>query len=412
MPTFAYTARDSSGQSTTGTLAAPSQAEAAKLLRAEGKFPTAIKPAEAGKPAKPGAGGAGKAASGKGIKASRAEVINLSTQLGIMLQTGVTLVEAIECVAEQAEKPAFKALLADLSEQLQAGEPFSAALARHPRTFPRLYVALIRASEKSGMLPELLERANAYLRDEQEIVRKVRGAITYPGIMLAFAVTTTIFLLVFVLPRFATIYAGKGAALPAPTRILLASSDLLVNDWHVIVPITLMVVGGLWYGKKTDFGESLWHTLQLKLPLLGPMFRKLHLSRGLRMIGTMAGAGVNLVDCVETAHDLCGNRRYRAMWDDVSEAIKGGKQLSDPLLASPLVPRSVAQMLRSGEKGGRLGPVMEQVADFSERELKETIADLTRYIEPAMIVVMGGIIGGVSMALMLPIFTISKVVAN
>ena len=406
MPTFAYTARDAQGQSTTGTLAAPSQAEAAKLLRAEGKFPTAIRPAEAGKPGGP------KAKPRRGIKVSRAEVINLSTQLGIMLQTGVTLVEAIDCVAEQADKPPFKALLTDLSGQLQGGEPFSDALARHPRTFPRLYVALIRASEKSGMLPELLERANAYLRDEQEVLRKVRGAITYPGIMLAFAVSTTIFLLAFVLPRFATIYAGKGAALPAPTRVLLALSDFLVNDWPIIVPVALMTLGGLWYGKKTDAGETFWHALQLHLPLLGPMFKKLHLSRGLRMIGTMAGAGVNLVDCVETAHDLCGNRRYRAMWDDVAEAIKTGKQLSDPLFETKLVPRSVAQMLRSGEKGGRLGPVMEQVADFSERELKETIADLTRYIEPAMIVVMGGIIGGVSMALMLPIFTIGKVMAK
>jgi type IV pilus assembly protein PilC len=148
------------------------------------------------------------------------------------------------------------------------------------------------------------------------------------------------------------------------------------------------------------------------MPLLGAMYRKLHLSRGLRMVGTLAGAGVNLIDCVATARDLCANGYFGDMWDAVSQQIQAGKQLSEPLFESNLVPRSVAQMIHSGERGGKLAYVLEQISGFAEQELKEQILNLTRYIEPAMIVIMGIIIGGVALAMLLPIFTISKVMAS
>jgi type IV pilus assembly protein PilC len=295
---------------------------------------------------------------------------------------------------------------------VQAGTDFSAALARHPKSFPRILVALIKAAEKSGMLSKLMKRANAYLRDEQETLRRVKGALTYPGIMLAFAVTTTIFLLAFVLPKFTTIFASKGAALPLPTQILMTMSGFIVNHWAILIIASGIIgVGGFFFFSSV-IGQRVWHFIQLNTPLMGPMFKKLHLSRGLRMVGTMASSGVTLVDCVGTAKDLCGNVYYRELWDEVLQQIQTGKQMSEPLSHSPLVPKSVAQMIHSGEKSGKLGQITEQVAEFSEQELKETITELTRYIEPAMIVVMGAIIGGVALALMLPIFTISRVVAK
>ncbi len=152
--------------------------------------------------------------------------------------------------------------------------------------------------------------------------------------------------------------------------------------------------------------------MQLNIPLFGPLFRKINLSRGLRLVGTMAGGGVRLVDCVKTAHDLTRNSYYRDLWDEVSKQIQAGKQFSEPLFANPLVPRSVAQMLSSAEKSGKLAQVMELVAAYAEDELKHSIADMTRYIEPIMIGVMGAIIGTVVLALMLPIFTISKVIVR
>jgi type IV pilus assembly protein PilC len=415
MPTFTYTARDGGGNPSNGSLVAGSVEEATQLIRREGKYPTsveaAVEPSESSGSSSSSSGSGG-AIGSAGIKLSRGEVIQLSTQLAIMIETGVTLPEALDCVAAQSDKPKVKAAVEDIASSVKSGGDFSTALSRHPRSFPRLYVALIRAAEKSGMLAKLLVRATHYLRDEQDTMRRVKGALVYPTIMLLFAMTTTIFLLTFVLPKFTAIYASKAAALPLPTKILMGISDFLVNH-HIAIPVTLaVIVGGGFAFARTDPGRRTMHYVQLHVPLLGAMFRKLHLARSVRMIGTMAGAGVPLVDCVNTAHDLCGNVYFQELWTDVLEQIQVGKQFCEPMFNSPLVPRSIAQMIHSGEKSGKLAFVMEQVSGFAEQELKEKITELTRYIEPLMILVMGVIIGGVALALLLPIFTISRVVAN
>lgn len=348
-----------------------------------------------------------------GIKVSRKEIIQISNQLSIMIETGVTLPEALDCIAHQSSNPRMKRLMQDISQQVQSGSDFSSALARHPRSFPVLFIALIRAGEKSGMLPKMLNRGNTYLRDEAEILRKVRGALTYPGIMFGFAVMTTLALLVFVLPRFTALYASKKAALPLPTQVLMTVSDSLIAHWMLIIPGTLMgIVGLITWIKLTATGQKTMHWVQIHTPLLGSLFRQLHLARGLRMVGTMAGAGVQLLECVITARELCPNTYFKALWNQIEYQLQHGKQFSEPLFNNPLVPRSIAQMISSAEKGGKLAVVMEQVASFSEQELKEKITEMTRYIEPIMIVLMGCIIGGVALALMLPIFTISRVMAQ
>jgi type IV pilus assembly protein PilC len=404
MPNFAYTARDAAGNAVSGVIAASGAADVPRLLRAEGKYPTGVRPAEA-------ASAAG-ASPRRGFKISRHDLIQISTQLSIMIETGVPISEALECIASQADKPNLTRLVNDVSQQIQNGSSFSAAIARHPRSFPRIYVALMAASEKSGMMSRLINRATAYLRDDETTIRRVRGALTYPAIMLAFAITTTIFLLIFVLPRFTAIYASRGAALPIPTRVLMAASGFVVHQWPWLLAGVIALGVGFWLSLRHQRSLRGWHAVQLRLPMLGAMFRKLYLAQGLRMVGTMSSSGVNLIDCVRTAHDLCPNVYYRELWDEIGREIQAGKQLSEPMLASALVPKSVSQMLRVGERTGRLGTVMEQVANYSEEELKEKIADLTRCIEPIMIVVMGAIIGTVALALMLPIFTISRVVAH
>jgi type IV pilus assembly protein PilC len=406
MDQFTYTARDAQGQSVTGSIAALTLDEAARLIRAQGKYPVSIKPGglKADAPTK--------TMTRKGIKVSRAEVVQTSTQLSIMLETGVTLVEALECSAMNVEKPQLKKLLDDIVEQVNQGVDLSTALARHPRTFPRLFVAMIQAGEKSGQLPKMLTRAANYLKDEQEIVRKVKGAVTYPCIMLGFAVLTTIFLLVFVLPRFTSIYASKGAALPLPTKIMMGASDALIYNWMYLAPATAAVVMGIVFGVRTKQGARIRDWLLINVPLIKALFRKLNIARGLRTMGTMAGAGVGLVECVDTAKSLTTNSYYAELWEKVSKEIQTGRRFCEPLAESPLIPGAVTRMLSSGEKGGKLSFVMEQVAVFAEHELKEKIADLTRYIEPAMICFMGILIGSVTLALLLPIFTISKVVAH
>jgi type II secretory pathway component PulF len=404
MPTFAYSARDQSGTASTGTLVADSIDQAGQMIRAEGKYPTSIQSADqASGSSRPGS---------RGSRMSRKDLIHVATQLAIMIDTGVTLSDALECISSQAEKPNVKKILQQVTEEVQAGGDFSTALQRHPRAFPRLFVSLISASEKSGMMSKLLQRATNYLRDENDTIRRVRGALTYPAIMMLFALTTTTFLLTFVLPKFTVIYAAKKAALPAPTILLMAISSFICTQWPLILLILGTLSAGIYLALRYPQGQRIFHYLQLNIPLLGGLFRKLHLSRGLRLVGTMAGAGVSLVDCVKTAHDLTANSYFKDLWDEVSTQIQAGKQFSEPLFNNSLVPRSVSQMLHSAEKSGKLAQVMEQVSGYAEEELKQTIAEVTRYIEPIMISIMGAIIGTVVLALMLPIFTISKVMVK
>jgi type IV pilus assembly protein PilC len=404
MPTFAYSARDQTGAALSGTMVADSLAQAGRMIRAEGKYPISLNPA--GAASEPGR------SRPRGSRMSRKDLIHISTQLAIMIETGVTLSEALECIATQSEKPNVKKIMQDLCQEVQAGVDFSSAMQRHSRAFPRLFVALIAASEKTGMMSKLLQRANNYLRDEHETIRRVRGALTYPAIMMGFALTTTTFLLAFVLPRFTAIYASKKAALPVPTVILMAISNVIVTQWPLLLAGISTLVIGTFFLLRNPRGARAFDYVQLHIPLMGPMFRKLYLSRGLRLVGTMASGGVSLVDCVKTARDLCANSYFKELWDEVSLQIQAGKQFSEPLFRNALVPRSVSQMLHSAERSGKLAQVMEQVAGFAEEELKQTIADMTRYIEPIMISIMGGIIGTVVLALMLPIFTISKVIVK
>jgi type IV pilus assembly protein PilC len=383
---------------------ADSVAHAGQLIRAEGKYPTSIR-------ATGGGAETGRHRS-RGFRMSRKDLIHISTQLSIMVDTGVTLSESLECISSQSEKPNVKKIVQEVCQEVQSGSDFSSSLQKHPRAFPRMFIALIAASEKSGMMGKLLQRATNYLRDEYETLRRVRGALTYPAIMMGFALTTTTFLLAFVLPRFTAIYASKKAALPVPTLILMSVSNFLVTQWPLIL-LGLGTLGmAIFFALRNPKGLRAFHYLQLHIPLLGAMFRKLHLSRGLRLIGTMAGGGVSLVDCVKTAHDLCDNSYFKDLWSDVLQQIQAGKQFSEPMFRNPLVPRSVSQMLHSAERSGKLAQVMEQVAGYAEEELKHTIADMTRYIEPIMISLMGAIIGTVVLALMLPIFTISKVMVK
>jgi type IV pilus assembly protein PilC len=329
-----------------------------------------------------------------------------------MLETGVTISDALESISRQAEKPHVKAVLEDVAMAVGRGDDLSTAVGRQPRSFPRIFVALVRASEKGGMLPRMIERANGYLRDEQEIIRKVRGALTYPAIMFTFALMTCIFMLAFILPRFTVLYRGKEHLLPVPTKVLLTLSGVITQHWGYLLIGTAMTGAIAWQWLRSEGGREAWHRLQLRIPLLGPMFRKLHLSRGLRMIGTLAGAGVGLVDCLENAEQLAGNRLYARLWSTAGSRIRQGMPFSESLRSSPLVPPSISQMLHSGEMAGKLAIVTERVAEHAETELKESITEITRYIEPAMIVAMGALIGGMTMAMLLPVFTVSRVMGH
>ena len=336
------------------------------------------------------------------------EVIYFTTQLAVMVETGVTLAEALDAIASQAREPNLKAVTSDLSEQVKGGVEFSVALERYPRSFGQLFIALMRASEASGTMAQMLNRACDYLVQERETVNRVKGAMIYPLCMLGCCTLVIIGLLIFILPRFERIYSGKGAVLPAPTRFLLALSHGMVNYWYLVLAGAVGLIVGIVMFLRSPTGKDFMDTVRVRMPVIGKMYRKAYLARSLRTMSTMVSTGVSLLEGLEITAAVAGNRHFSAIWQSVAEQAKVGSSLSDELGNHPLVPGTVVHMGAAGEKTGQLAKVMDRVADFCEGELKITVKAVTSLIEPLMIIIMGCIIGGIAMALLLPVFSMSK----
>jgi type IV pilus assembly protein PilC len=273
-------------------------------------------------------------------------------------------------------------------------------------------ISLVKASEVSGTMGPMLERVSQYLGKEYQTAKKIKGALTYPAVMLVMILGVTVGLLVWVLPRFAGIFASKGATLPLPTRMLMLLSDALLGYWYLWISGAVAAVVGLLLARRTHAGQRLLDRAKLSAPLIGTLFRQLYVTRATRTMGTMFNAGVPVLDMVGIVRDVTRNRLFEELWEDVDHRLRRGAQLSDALFQSPLIPRSVAQMIYAGERSGRLGGTMEKIAAFTEEEFDEQIKTTTNLIEPALVALMGGIVGFVAIALLLPIFSVSSVVAG
>ncbi len=348
----------------------------------------------------------------RGGRVRQEDVIYFATQLAVMVDTGVPLSEALDAAAEQSENRAMASLVGNLSKQVKAGVPFSEALAAYPRAFSGLFVALMRASEASGTMGAMLQRVSEHMELQRDIRNRIRGALTYPVCMLGFCVIVVVALMIFILPRFANIYAGKGVLLPLPTRILMGVSGGLVEHWlAVIVGLIACILAG-WFYFDSPRGKRFLDDLRLRIPVVGKMYRRSYLARSLRTMATMVSTGVSMLDGLEITAQAAGNYNYAKIWLDLAENIRQGGMLSEQLYHCKLIPNTVSQMIAAGEKTGKLAVVMDRVARFCETELRISIKTVTSLIEPATIVVMGVIVGGIALALLLPIFSMSKVVAQ
>lgn len=339
---------------------------------------------------------------------TRAEIVYASTQLAVMIDTGIALSEALNSMASQEVNPSLKRVLQEMCKDVEQGEDFSAALAKHPKQFDKTYVSLIKASEATGTMGPMLERIATYLRKELESKAKVRAALAYPMVMLVLAVVVTIFLLTYVMPQFAPMFASRGTKLPLPTKVMMAVSNVLVNQWYWCVAGAAAVIGGLMYGLRTEQGRRIWDGIKINAPLLGPMSRKVAIGRSIRTLGTMMGSGIPVLDALKLSADVSGNYYYEQMWSYVSQQVVEGQQIHESLAGNPLFPQMLVQMVSAGERTGRLGQVLERVSDFYEQEVETSLKGLTAMLEPIMITVMGGVVGTIGMAIMLPIFSLSK----
>lgn len=405
MPTYQFETSNAQGKKQAGVLVAPTLSAASKQLRDRGEYIIALAPAL-----------------GNGSKKkfnintflsfgpSATDVQTFTNQLAVMIRAGISIRAAIEGISEQVVNPKFKEMLIQMRKDVESGKQFSEALARHPKVFSPLYINMVKASELSGGFSKMLDKISGYLVQQIETASQVRGAMIYPGIIGTMAIGTTIFLLTFVLPRFLVIFKGKEAALPAPTKFLMALSSFMVNYWYLLLAGVIGLVWGFVLMLRTDWGRVWWDKTKLSIPLFKKLFRALYISRSLHTMGQLLNAGVPMLDTISITSEIAGNVIYRRMWRAVHSAVKQGKKISTPLNKSPLLPRSVVQMISAGEESGKLGEVLDEVSEFYSRELKGVIKGVTAMIEPLMIVLMGSVVGFIAMSIILPIFKLSSIV--
>jgi type IV pilus assembly protein PilC len=341
-------------------------------------------------------------------RVTKSEIIYVTSQLAIMVETGVTLSAALDGIVRDEGNPTLKAVLTDLMTSVEAGEDFSTALARHPKYFDKTYIALIKASEATGTLAEMLDRISRYLRKELETRGKIRGAMAYPSVMLVLAIGVTIFLLTYVLPKFTPLFTRKGIQLPKPTVVMMAISDVLVGYWYFWLAGAVALIVGFLIGKRTEPGRRIWDGVRIQLPIVGVVLRKVVISRSLRTLGTMVKSGVSMLDALQLTSEVAGNYHYERLWLKVKDQVTEGDQIYTSLANNPLFPPVLVQMIRSGEETGKLDMVLERVSDYFDQEVEVSLKTCTSLIEPLMIAVMGIVVGGIGMALLLPIFTLSR----
>jgi len=406
MPTFTYEMEGLGGQVSTGMVQATSVSDASARLRATGGRVLRIVPAQTPSRSLVDKVRQFRVEFGPGLK----DVRNFTSQLAVMIKAGINIRDAIDGVGEQVENPRFRKIIHQLKADVEAGQPFSDALARHPKVFSPLYVNMVRASEMSGSFGRMLERIANYLSQQAETRSMVRGAMIYPAIIAVMAVVTTVFLLTFVLPRFTKIFAGKEALLPAPTLILMGISAFMRQRWYLLVGGLAAAIIGLRTYVKTSKGRIQWDRFKLRMPLFRRMLRALYITRGLHTMGELVSAGVPMLETLKITAEVSGNIVYERLWMRVHSAVEEGEKIVTPLHKQNILPKNVVQMISAGEESGKLGEVLQDVSEYYAKELRNTIKAVTSMIEPLMIVVMGVIVGFIAMSIILPIFKMSSLV--
>ena len=392
--TFEYRVRDRLGTVHEGSIDAASEEAATAQLRRDGLHVVEIEEADSG-PLLP-------------RRVTKSDIIYVTSQLAIMVDTGITLSAALAGIVEQESNPTLRKIVSELKTSVEAGGDFSAALALYPRLFDKTYVSLIKASEATGSLGAMLDRIATYLRKELEMRQRVRAAMAYPGVMMVVASGVTIFLLTFILPKFTPLFKAKGTKLPGATVLMMSLSDALLGGWYLWLAAAVLLVIGIQYGRRTPRGRRLLDWLKIQTPIIGPMMRKVVISRGIRTLGTMLANGVAIMDAIKLAGDVSGNVFYEELWQQVLGQISGGKRICEVLRDNPLFPRVLVQMIACGEETGKLDVILERVSTYYDREVETSLKATTAMIEPIMICVMGAVIGTIGLALLLPIFSLSR----
>jgi type IV pilus assembly protein PilC len=407
MPNYRYQIRTSAGQVQNGVVAADSVNSAAQILRNQGAHILSLtaaggmidaesllakfKELNAGKP-------------------TQKHVLDFTTQLAVMIRAGINIRQALDGIADQTQHTGMKRVLQKIKADVESGKQFSEAIAKHPKLFNPLYCNMVRASEMAGNFAKMLDRIAGYIGQQLETRKMVVGAAIYPAIIGTLAVGVTVFLLTFVLPKFAGVFEGKEEVLPWATKFLLGLSAFMIQYWYMILGGLAVLGGALYAFLKTEVGTFWADKLKLTIPIVKGMFKALYISRSLQTMGQLINAGVPMLDTLAITADISGNVIFKSTWRKVHAAVKQGKKVTLALQKDEVLPRSVVQMISAGEESGKLGEVLDEIAIFYAKNLKDAIKAVTGMIEPIMILMMGTVVGFIAMAIILPIFKMSQIV--
>jgi type IV pilus assembly protein PilC len=398
--TYAYQVRDGSGRLVSGTLTADNQDIVITRLREMGYVPVKV--------------GVHKQGVRREIRlrkgAKPKDLAVFTRQFSAMINAGLPMLKALSILEQQTESSVLRSTAEAVRLDIERGSSLSAALAKHPKVFNKLYVALVRSGEAGGVLEMVLDRLAANMEREVQLRQRVRSAMTYPVVVLAFVFLIMLAMLLFIVPQFKDIYATLGGTLPVPTLILLTVSNFLKKFF---LPVMAAIAIGIWLLRRwidTERGRMVWDRFKLRVPIFGPLFRKTALARFSRTLGMLNRSGVPILQGLDVVQEAVNNAVVAQSLRDVQQAVKEGESLAKPLGRHPVFPPMVVQMLAVGEETGSLDTILEKVANFYDDEVTATVDALTSIIEPIMIFFVGGAVGLSVIALYLPMFNIINLI--
>ena len=403
MALFAYEARTSSGEVRRGEVEAPSKNDARNRLRQMSLNPTSVKKK----------GGSLldmelQAPSFMKPKILNKDLVIFTRQFATMIDSGLPLVQCLEIQAAQAPNPTLREQLAVVKESVESGVTFADSLKKFPDTFDELFRNLVAAGEIGGILDTILNRLAVFLEKNDKLKRQIKGAMTYPVVVLFVAIIVTAVLLLKVVPSFDKMFADFGGTLPGPTQLVINMSYWLQSNVLYLFGGVVAFVMGFRMFKKTSKGEYLWHAFILKLPKVGDLVTKVAVARFCRTLGTMVSSGVPILDGLDICSRTAGNRVIENAVLKAKDSISEGRNISEPLMESGVFPEMVCQMISVGENTGALDIMLNKIADFYEDEVDQAVENLTAMIEPIIMVFLGGVVGGFIIAMYLPIFSMAN----
>jgi type IV pilus assembly protein PilC len=391
MATYTYTARAVNGDLKSATIEAPNRDEVIKQLKQQRL--NVVKIDE---------GVAVKKKRGGSIKMR--DIVIFTRQFSTMINSGLPLVQALDILAQQSENPALKDTTRQVVFDVESGNTVADALRKHPKAFTELYVNMVAAGEAGGILDTILMRLAVFMEKNDALVRKVKGAMIYPGVIMSVAAIAITVLLLFVIPTFQSMFASANIPLPLPTRIVIGMSSLLKSYWWLVI---VVVVSGMFLLRRyyaTSAGKLVIDRLLLKAPVLGDVLRKSAVSRFTRTLGTLISSGVSILDGLEITAKTSGNRVIQDAIMESRASIAGGETIAAPLKKSQVFPPMVISMIAVGEQTGGLDEMLTKIADFYDEEVDAAVSGLLALMEPVMIVFLGVVVGGMVIAMYLPIF--------